>query len=264
MFRGSLEHTGVYDATGAPTLHGVKWAFHTGGQIYSSPAVADGVAYVGSTDGGVYAVEITTGTQKWRLATKGRVVSSPAVAAGTVFVESYDSNLYAIDAATGKSKWTFATAGEHRFIARHIHGLEPENDAVPDPWISICRRRPSWAASCTSAAATATSTPSTPPPVRSSGSSRPECRPRLAGDRRRRRLHRGLGYLLPRARCGDGRELWEFKTGEDDGDSQPDRHPVLGRCPTASCTSGAATRTSMPSRPRPARRSGPYDNEGPG
>jgi outer membrane protein assembly factor BamB len=134
MFRGNPAHTGVYDAPGVPTLHGVKWAFHTNGQVYSSPAVADGVAYVGSTDGAVYAVDIATGAQKWKLQTKGRVVSSPAVAAGVVYVESYDSKLYAIDAVTGQAKWTFATEGEHRFIAKHIHGLQPETEPEPDPF----------------------------------------------------------------------------------------------------------------------------------
>lgn len=134
MFRGSLDHTGVYDGPGVPTLHGVKWAFHTGGQIYASPAVVDGVAYIGSTDGAVYAVNTDTGTQKWRFATHGRVVSSPAVSDGTVYVESYDSKLYAIDATTGASKWTFATGGEHRFIAKHIHGMQPDNEPMPDPF----------------------------------------------------------------------------------------------------------------------------------
>jgi outer membrane protein assembly factor BamB len=134
MFRGDAEHTGVYDGPGVPTLHGVKWTFHTHGQIYASPAVVDGVAYIGSTDGVVYAVDAATGAQKWKLATRGRVVSSPAVVAGTVYVVSYDSKLYAIDAATGTAKWTFATAGEHRFIAKHIHGLQPDNEPMPDPF----------------------------------------------------------------------------------------------------------------------------------
>src|SRR6476661_282230 len=100
MFRGNVEHTGVYDAPGVPELHGVKWKFKTGGRVYSSPAAADGAVFVGSADGNLYAVDAAAGTLKWKFATRGRVVSSPAVAAGVVYFESYDSNFYAVDTAT--------------------------------------------------------------------------------------------------------------------------------------------------------------------
>lgn len=101
MFRGNLQHTGVYNATGVPRLTGIKWKFHTNGRVISSPAVVDGVAYVGSTDCNLYAIDVISGVQKWKFETKGWVVSSPAVTAGTVYFESYDSNFYAVDATTG-------------------------------------------------------------------------------------------------------------------------------------------------------------------
>ena len=79
MFRGNLAHTGVYNATGVPKFSQVKWKFHTDGQVISSPAVANGMAFVGSTDGNLYAVDLESGTQKWKLFTGVRVTSSPAV-----------------------------------------------------------------------------------------------------------------------------------------------------------------------------------------
>ena len=63
MFRGNPSHTGVYDASGVPKLSGVKWKFHTNGYVISSPAVANGLAYVGSTDGNLYAVDLQAGMQ---------------------------------------------------------------------------------------------------------------------------------------------------------------------------------------------------------
>jgi len=36
----------------------LKWSYTTGGFIYSSPAVANGVIYVGSYDGTVYAFHL--------------------------------------------------------------------------------------------------------------------------------------------------------------------------------------------------------------
>src|ERR1700682_21067 len=68
-FRGNSSHTGVYDSVGVPKLTGVKWKFHTNGYVISSPAIANGAAYVGSTDGNLYAVDLQTGSQKWKFKT---------------------------------------------------------------------------------------------------------------------------------------------------------------------------------------------------
>jgi eukaryotic-like serine/threonine-protein kinase len=158
MFRGNLAHTGVYNGTGVPKLSGLKWKFHTGGLIVSSPAIANGLAYVGSTDGYFYAVELNSGAMKWKFETKARVVSSPAVAGGLIYFSSYDGWFYAADALTGKLKWRFKNAGERRFAARHIHGALPLAETMPDPFVAIFRRPRFAMAPFISAAATAMST----------------------------------------------------------------------------------------------------------
>jgi len=57
----------------------------TGNSIYnSSPAVANGVVYVGSYDNKLYAFKIQSGAQLWSAATGGGIYSSPAVANGVV------------------------------------------------------------------------------------------------------------------------------------------------------------------------------------
>jgi outer membrane protein assembly factor BamB len=134
MFRGNLQHTGVYNASGIAKLNGVKWKFHTGGRVISSPAIVAGVAYVGSTDGNLYAITTDSGSQKWKFATGSWVTSSPAVASGVVYFGSYDSYFYAVDAATGQLKWKFQTAGERRYSGKHLHHLEPAAESMPDPW----------------------------------------------------------------------------------------------------------------------------------
>jgi eukaryotic-like serine/threonine-protein kinase len=134
MFRNDLAHTGVYDAVGVPRLAGLKWKFHTGGLIISSPAIAGRLLYVGSTDGYLYAVDIESGAVKWKFATKARVVSSPAVAGGVVYFASYDGWFYAVDALSGTLKWRFNNTGERRFAASHIHGALPVGEIMPDPF----------------------------------------------------------------------------------------------------------------------------------
>ncbi len=134
MFRGSLEHSGVYNAAGVPKLTGIKWQFHAAGAIISSPAVTGDAVYVGSTDKQLYALDRETGEVKWKVATDSAITSSPAVADGRVYFGSYDGKFYALDAATGKLAWKFQTGGEHRFTATHLHGLQPEAETMPDPW----------------------------------------------------------------------------------------------------------------------------------
>jgi outer membrane protein assembly factor BamB len=133
MFRGTPQHTGIY-ASAAAASGQLKWKFHTAGPVISSPAAANGVLYVGSTDHNLYAINLADGTQKWKFKTRGRVNSSPAVAGGTVYFGSYDGNFYAVDAATGQEKWKFATPGERRFAAKHLHGAEPAEETMPDPF----------------------------------------------------------------------------------------------------------------------------------
>src|SRR5215469_17531921 len=100
MFRGDARHGGVYDAAGVVELHGVKWTFHTGAAVISTPAVSNGTVYVGSSDHNLYALDAASGALRWKFATGGRVTSSPAVAAERVYFASYDSKLYALDAAS--------------------------------------------------------------------------------------------------------------------------------------------------------------------
>jgi len=134
MFRNNLAHSGIYAAEGVPKLKGVKWTFHTHGEVVSSPAIVEGVVYFGSNDGNLYALDPQTGTKKWAFRTEARVASSPAVDHGLVYFGSYDGNFYAVDAATGKLRWKFSNAGERRYAATHLHGSLPQGETMPDPF----------------------------------------------------------------------------------------------------------------------------------
>ncbi|MFZ2451920.1 MAG: PQQ-binding-like beta-propeller repeat protein [Methylovulum miyakonense] len=90
-----------------------RWQFTAGNAVASSPAVVNGVVYVGSYDGNVYAINAATGVQKWAYPTGGIVGSSPAVANGVVYIGSNEGkSLFALNAATGVKKWAFPT-GSH-------------------------------------------------------------------------------------------------------------------------------------------------------
>lgn len=134
MFRGNPAHTGAYAGAAVEHPPRVVWRFHTGGRIFGSPAITGGTAYVGSTDGFLYAVDLASGTARWKAKTDARVTSTPAVADGRVYAGSYDGRFYAFDAGTGRLVWSFQTGGERRFSARHLHGFPPDSEVMPDPF----------------------------------------------------------------------------------------------------------------------------------
>jgi len=85
------------------------WSFLTGGIAYPTPAVANGVVFAGSNDHNVYALNAATGAKLWSYTTGYDVVSSPAVANGVVYVGSEDGKVYALKAATGAKLWSYST-----------------------------------------------------------------------------------------------------------------------------------------------------------
>jgi outer membrane protein assembly factor BamB len=120
-------------------MHLATWAFSptiSGGYVYThsaaynastgqlmftyaeegptSPTVANGVIYIGSTRGGVVALSASTGAKIWNY-TAGKLIYSPAVADGVVSFSSGDyfepNNVYALDALTGRLLWTFTGIG---------------------------------------------------------------------------------------------------------------------------------------------------------
>jgi outer membrane protein assembly factor BamB len=115
MFHHDLQRKGydsVENVLSASNVAGMDllWKFTTGNMV-SSPAVVNGVVYVGSDDFNVYALNASTGSKLWQFATGGAVESSPAVANGIVYVGSDDNYVHALNASTGAKLWQFATPG---------------------------------------------------------------------------------------------------------------------------------------------------------
>jgi outer membrane protein assembly factor BamB len=131
-FHGNVARTGVYDSPGPAQFTGVKWAFKTGGPILASPAVANGVIYIGSTDGFLYAIDQSTGKEKWKFKSSAPIASTAAVAGAAVYFVSSHGALVALEAETGKLKWDLPTEFERRFEAKNLHGLEPAAQTIPD------------------------------------------------------------------------------------------------------------------------------------
>ena len=109
MFRGELTHSGVADASGVEALGGVAWRFEAGGALRASPALVDGVLYLGSTNGALYALEAESGRVRWTVDVGASVVSTPAVSGGLVIVGDRNNTFQAFSTATGSPVWRKAT-----------------------------------------------------------------------------------------------------------------------------------------------------------
>jgi outer membrane protein assembly factor BamB/tRNA A-37 threonylcarbamoyl transferase component Bud32 len=130
----------------APAVVGVRpgatmsiWQFACEDEIRSSPAVHEGILYVGAYDHNLYALDAETGKFLWKYATEGGIAASACVADGKVFVGSEDRLLYAINAETGRLVWTCPTKGRiyssprsqfgHVFVGSDDHLLYAVNIA---------------------------------------------------------------------------------------------------------------------------------------
>lgn len=86
------------------------WRFRTGKPIISSPIVVNKVIYIGSADGHLYAIDLN-GHELWKFKTEGQVVSSPAFVNGSLYFGSTDKKIYSVDARKGLLRWEYETGG---------------------------------------------------------------------------------------------------------------------------------------------------------
>jgi eukaryotic-like serine/threonine-protein kinase len=89
----------------------LRGQFSTGGPVTSSPLIVDNTLYFGSNDGNVYAVDLLNNNIRWKFLTKDWVNSSPRFSEGVLYIGSNDRHLYALDPAAGTIKWSFETEG---------------------------------------------------------------------------------------------------------------------------------------------------------
>ena len=108
MFRGDPHLTGA--ATGALPRHlEPRWTFQAEDGFESTAAIHAGTVYVGSLDGHLYAVDLSSGTLRWKYEAANEIKSSATVHGGTVYFGDEGGTFHAVDASTGLARWTFET-----------------------------------------------------------------------------------------------------------------------------------------------------------
>ncbi len=128
-----------------------KWrSSHRTSWVVGSPAVRDGRAFVGSSDGHfIHSVEVASGRELWRTPVGSNVLSSPVLTGKLLIVGTANTNagrgeLLALDAATGVVRWrlplgdavwsTPAVAGNEIYIGCDdgaVVAIEEANASIP-------------------------------------------------------------------------------------------------------------------------------------
>jgi polyvinyl alcohol dehydrogenase (cytochrome) len=110
MFGGDLANTRANTSETKLTpqnVAGLKelWSLRGAG-CTATPAVYEGVVYVPTWGGKVYALDAATGMQRWMTALPDLIDSSPAVTATTVFVSDDQGSVHALARADGTKLWS--------------------------------------------------------------------------------------------------------------------------------------------------------------
>ncbi|MDB4925916.1 PQQ-binding-like beta-propeller repeat protein [Mucilaginibacter sp.] len=134
IFQTSGIRIGAYSLNNHTGLGDIKWRFKTRGKVFSSPAICKDIAYIGSEDHNLYAINLQTGKLLWKFTTGGAVHSSPAVYKNIVYFGSYDGYYYSLNAATGKLVWKFKTAGERKVGAKGLWTMSPKDQYMEDQY----------------------------------------------------------------------------------------------------------------------------------
>jgi len=97
--------SGYTESDGPDTNH-LAWSVATGEVIHSSPAIADGILYIATLNGNIYARNAYNGAEVWTHDYGASIYSSPAVDEGRVYFLSLNGTVYAANAATGAMIWS--------------------------------------------------------------------------------------------------------------------------------------------------------------
>ncbi|MGO9909798.1 MAG: PQQ-binding-like beta-propeller repeat protein [Acidimicrobiales bacterium] len=94
----------------------LAWHYQSGSPVDTSPAIADGVAYVANKAGQLMAIDIHNGAPlwTWSLRSGNAIAGSPAVdpSKGLVFVGANDGTLDAVSTSTGATAWSTEIGGD--------------------------------------------------------------------------------------------------------------------------------------------------------
>ena len=100
-----------------------RWTFKTEDEIRVSPTAFRNMAFVGSYDTNIWALNLENGEFAWKFPTQGGIASAPVIDSYSklVLFGSEDYTFNAVDYASGRINWSYTTKGRIRSTARVAH-----------------------------------------------------------------------------------------------------------------------------------------------
>ena len=92
----------------------VKWEKKFETGFNASPAVKDGLLYIGDLDGVFHCLSLTDGAEQWKHETMAEINSSANFYKDQVLIGSQDATLYSLNGKSGEITWKFAIADQIR------------------------------------------------------------------------------------------------------------------------------------------------------
>jgi outer membrane protein assembly factor BamB len=89
----------------------LKWKFSGTQPFIASPAIDNGVVYVGGLDSTLYALDEQTGGLKWKFKTAGQIRSAVKFYNNTLIFNGGDGAFYCLDKTSGKVVWAIMSLG---------------------------------------------------------------------------------------------------------------------------------------------------------
>ena len=79
--------------------------FKADGELWAAPAIEDGVVYVTSLDGKLYALDGATGSVRWSFDAGKGLTTEPVIEGDLLLVGGFDATLFAVDKSSGELAW---------------------------------------------------------------------------------------------------------------------------------------------------------------
>jgi len=111
------------------------WAQPLNEQIVVSPVIDDGMAFVATGAGNVYAFNESTGTILWKQSLGGPILETPTIDHGLLFVGTHSppSGFFALNVNTGAVVWQTSIPGDFRGPVAVADGVVYVGEAGGDP-----------------------------------------------------------------------------------------------------------------------------------
>ena len=86
--------------------------YSIGNEVRSAPTVVNGVVYVGSDNGYLYALNASSGYKIWSYGANSSIGSIPAVVNDKVYFSAYDRYIYSLNITDGTKEWNYTCGNE--------------------------------------------------------------------------------------------------------------------------------------------------------